>query len=471
MHLYLVGAGPVGLVTAVGMTKLGHHVTVADIDRRRIENLRAGVSPIYEPGLAEAIQEEAGSGHLRFTTELSPPADAACSIVTVSTPVGPGGTLSTANVEAAVRVIFEVAPPDHVIVIRSTLPIEGVDRLVALRAGRPDGAAIVTNPEFLREGSALANFERHDRIVVGWLERRDIGAAGVALALYDGISAPTLVADARSVTMIKLASNVFLAAKIAYANELARLCDAVGADIGTVVDGLGLDARIGRAFLTAGPGFGGSCLPDQAVALSVAAAVRGVATPLLDAVSRSNDAHQLAIIDLLGQLIDGGADPARVNSPRGATLLVGRRIALLGLAFKANTDDVRVSPALALARHLRAAGATVVATDPRAVPRARIADPELVTVTTVELAVEASDAVVVVTEWPEYGELDWRDLARRMRGDLVYDTRGIVSQERVREAGLRLASLGRADHPMTSMSNPASCDRSRSVRSLSPSPA
>jgi UDPglucose 6-dehydrogenase len=430
MHLFLIGAGHVGLVTAAGLARLGHHVTVADIDVDRIDGLRRGVAPVYEPGLEDALNACAAEGRLSFTTDLQPPADSAFSIVTVSTPTGPDGPLSTANVEAVVRSLLDATGPDHTIVVRSTLPVDGPARLLALRGDGPDRPAIVTNPEFMREGSALGDFERPDRLVVGWLEERDQPAANAVLALYDGIAAPTLVADARSVALVKLATNVFLATKVAYANELARICDVVGADVDTVADGIGLDPRIGRAFLTAGPGYGGSCLPEQAIALSLITAARNIPTPLIAAVSHSNETHQRAIVDRLATLVGG--------------TLRDRRVAVLGLAFKANTDDVRESPALSLAEYVREAGAEVVGTDPRAAAKARRLDPELRTADTVEEAVTDADAVLVATEWRDYATLDWVDLARRMRGDLVYDTRDVVPAAAVTAAGLRYASLGRS---------------------------
>jgi UDPglucose 6-dehydrogenase len=458
MHLFLIGAGHVGLVTAVGLARLGHRLTVADIDAGRIAGLAQGIPPVYEPGLEDALARSAEAGLLAFTTDLTPPADCRFSIVTVSTPTGPDGPLSTVNVEAVVAGLLAATGPDHTIVIRSTLPVDGPARLLALRAAHPDGAAIVTNPEFMREGSALADFDRPDRLVVGWIEQGDETAARAVLGLYAGIEAPTLVADARSVALVKLATNVFLAAKVAYANELARICDVVGADVDVVADGIGLDPRIGRSFLTAGPGYGGSCLPEQAVALSLITAARDIPTPLIEAVSRSNETHQRAIVSRLAALIGAGAavgagagagtGSTGATGPAGAVAgpggLEGCRIALLGLSFKANTDDVRESPALSLARYMREAGATVVGTDPRAIAKARRADPELLTEDSVQAAVAGADAVLVATEWRDFATLDWVDLATRMDGDLVYDTRDIVPGDIVRAAGLRYASLGRS---------------------------
>jgi UDPglucose 6-dehydrogenase len=439
VHLFLLGAGHVGLVTAVGFARLGHQVTVADLDAARIAGLAKGRPPVFEPGLTEALIAGLTNGSLAFTTELDPPADARFSFVCVNTPTGPDGPLSTANVEVAVARLLASVGPDHVIVVRSTLPLDGPGRLEAVAAatGVADRAAIVTNPEFMREGQALEDFDRPNRVVTGWLEPRDQPAAQAVIDLYAPLGAPSLVADARSVALIKLGSNVFLGMKISFANELARVADATGADSEAVIAGIGLDSRIGTAFLRPGPGIGGSCLPEQAIAIALQTAALDVETPLLSAVHRSNAVHQREIVTRLETLLGG----------RGA--LAGRRIALLGLAFKADTDDVRESPALALAANLRAAGAEVLAHDPRAEGRARLADPMLAIAATPLEALRDADAVVVSTEWADYRTLDWVAGAAAMRGTLVYDTRGVVDVDAARAAGLRLERLGRpsADQP------------------------
>jgi UDPglucose 6-dehydrogenase len=433
VHLFLLGAGHVGLVTAVGFARLGHRVTVADLDAARIAGLADGRPPVFEPGLTEALVAGLADGSLAFTTELDPPRDAQFSFVCVNTPTGPDGPLSTSNVEAALARLLSTAAGDHVIVIRSTLPLDGPDRLVAVAAasGRGERAAIVTNPEFMREGQALEDFDRPNRVVTGWLEPRDQAAAQSVSDLYAPLGAPSLVADARSVALIKLGSNVFLGMKISFANELARVADATGADSESVIAGIGLDTRIGTAFLRPGPGIGGSCLPEQAIAIALETAALDVEAPLLSAVHRSNAVHQREIVARIETLLGGAGS------------LAGRRIALLGLAFKADTDDVRESPALALAANLRAAGADVVAHDPRAERRARIADPTLSIAASPLGALQDADAVVVATEWADYRVLDWVAGAAAMRGTLVYDTRGIVDVEAARAAGLRLERLGR----------------------------
>ena len=431
MHLFLLGAGHVGLVTAVGFVRLGHRVTVADLDESRIGALNEGRIPIFEPGLSEAVSNGIANSSLTFTTNLTPPADSRFTFVCVGTPTGPAGPLSTEHVEAATARLLDDVGPEHTIVIRSTLPLDGPAHLSALAAGRPKRAAIVTNPEFMREGQALEDFDRPNRIVTGWLEPQDARAAEAVLELYAPLGAPSLVADSRSVALIKLGANVFLGMKIAFANELARVADATDADIETVIQGIGLDARIGTSFMKPGPGFGGSCLPEQAVAIALETVALDVEAPLLSAIHRSNATHQRQIVDRIQSLLGG----------RGS--LAGRRIGMLGLSFKANTDDVRESPALALAANLRAAGASVLAHDPRAEARARLADPQLQVAATAQDAIEGADAVVVATEWPDYGELDWAAAAASMPGRLIYDTRGVVDLGAAAAAGFLVERLGR----------------------------
>lgn len=433
MHLFLLGAGHVGLVTAVGFARLGHRVTVADLDAVRIADLTSGRPPVFEPGLTDALVDGLANGSLAFTTQLDPPADAPFTFVCVSTPTDAGGPLSTVNVEAAVARLLTGAAPGHTIVIRSTLPLGGPNRLATLAAatGRSDRPAIVTNPEFMREGQALEDFDRPNRVVTGWLEPRDQPAAQAVIDLYAPLGAPSLVADARSVALVKLGSNVFLGMKVQYANEMARVADATGADIAAVIAGIGLDTRIGTAFLKPGPGIGGSCLPEQAIAIALETAALDVEAPLLSSVHRSNAVHQREIVSRLEKLLGGPGS------------LRGRRVAQLGLAFKADTDDVRESPALALASNLRAAGADVLTHDPRAERRALLADPTLAIAPTALEALTGAEAVVVATEWAEYGAIDWVAAAAAMHGTLVYDTRGIVDLEAASAAGLRVERLGR----------------------------
>jgi UDPglucose 6-dehydrogenase len=437
LDLLVVGAGYVGLTTAAVFAGLGHRVTVQDLDQARVAALNAGRSPIFEPGLDDVIAEHTAAGRLSFTTSVELAESTAVAFVCVPTPASGEGLLDTSIVESVVARLRGDLAADRTIAIRSTLPLHGPERLDAV-VGAAVGPAVVINPEFMREGHALADAGKPSRVVVGWLRPADEPGARVVAGLYEPLEAPTILADARSVVLLKLASNVFLAAKIAFADELARFCDAIGADVGTVVDGLGLDPRIGRAFLEAGPGFGGSCLPEQADTIAVEASRWGLRAPLMASIGSSNRVHQEEIVATLAGAIEGG--------------IRGARVALLGLAFKANTDDVRNSPALVLGRALREAGAEVVGYDPVAGAAARLADPALVTAGSVAEAVSGADAAVVVTEWSEFREIDWGAIATAMRGDLVYDTRRIVDARAVTDAGLRYAGLGRGGAALRSPS-------------------
>jgi UDPglucose 6-dehydrogenase len=430
VRLFLVGGGYVGLTTAVGLAAAGHVVLVHDIDHDRVRALSAGRSPIFEPGLEESLRAQLATGRLSVTAEPSPPRDTDAAIVCVPTPRGADGLLDTTIVEGVVTRLQACLPASAVIGVRSTLPLHGPDRLQTIATARASGPTIVVNPEFMREGHALADFNAPSRIVVGFLGPGDRPAAESFARLYDWLDAPVVIADAKSVVLVKLASNVFLGMKIAFADELARLSDSIGADIDLVADGLGLDPRIGRSFLTSGPGFGGSCLPEQAEAIAVEVASRGLAAPLLASIAVSNRTHGDEIVTNVGAQLEDG--------------LAGARIALLGLAFKANTDDVRESPALEMARTLRSRGAVVVGFDPVASLTARRADPDLEVVDTAEMAAAGAMAVVIVTEWPEFASLDWSRIRAVMRGDLVYDTRRIADGDAVRAASLRYVSLGRA---------------------------
>ena len=447
MDIFVVGAGYVGLTTAATLSHLGHRVVVHDLDPERTAILAAGRSPIFEPGLEDAIRAGLAAGRLRFTDDAEAPAETEAAIVCVPTPADAEGLLDTRAVESVVIRLLSSLPVDRIIAVRSTLPLHGPERLAAA-IGRASGAAVVVNPEFMREGKALDDARHPSRVVVGWLRPTDADAARRFAAVYEPLGAPMIIADAASVVLMKLASNVFLGAKIAFADELARLSDAIGADIGTVVDGLGMDPRIGRAFLDAGPGFGGSCLPEQAAAIAVETKRRDIDAPLMGSIASSNAAHQEQIVRAIaGHLAKG---------------LEGARVAVLGLSFKANTDDVRFSPALAIIRGLRRAGADVVAYDPVSPEAARRVDPALRTAASAAEAVRDADAVVVVTEWAEFAALDWSVLAPTLRGDLVYDTRRILAAADVERAGLRYVGLGRRPSARPAVAEPAGSSTSGS---------
>ena len=447
MHLLVVGAGYVGLTTAIVFAEQGHRVTVQDIDAARVERLNRGQSPIFEPGVEDALGRLVGSGRLRFTADDRTEADIRFAFVCVPTPLAADGLLDTTIVEGVVRRLRSSLPADGTVVVRSTLPLHGPGRLAAVAAG--PGPAVVINPEYMREGHALSDAGSPSRVTVGWLDMAGEPNARAVAELYAPLGAPSMVGDARSIVLVKLAANVYLGTKIAFADELARLCDAIGADVDTVADGIGLDPRIGRAFLDAGPGFGGSCLPEQAAAIATETTRRDVQAPLLESVAASNDRHMAEIV----RTVSGAL-------PRG---LAGARIAVLGLAFKANTDDVRMSPALAIVRAIRAGGGSAVAYDPVAAENARLADPALETAASAGEALAGSDAAILVTEWREFRDIDWAAAAATMRGDLVYDTRRLLDPAPVTAAGLRYAALGRGVPAAvaTAVASPAAAEARR----------
>ncbi|CAN5578135.1 UDP-glucose/GDP-mannose dehydrogenase family protein [soil metagenome] len=447
MDLGIVGGGYVGLVTAACLAHLGHTVVCVDIDAIRVERLQRGELPIREPGLDELVADGLARGRLRFANEPAAIHGADLVIVCVGT-LDAAEEWTDANVRRAVLGIASDSAAPRGIVIRSTL-LPGTARDIARDVAALDtGARLAHNPEFTREAVAVADFLSPDRIVIGVDDHpRDPAARALADALrrvYAPLEAPVLVTDLTSAETIKLASNVFLATKITFANELARLCAATGADVAAVVDGMGMDARIGRSFLSPGPGFGGSCFPSQARALPALAHGRGVRTPLMQAVWPSNEAQAEWLIDGVEQAL--------------GRALEGERVALLGLTFKAGTDDLRESPALRLAELMLARGANVAAYDPVGLDRgvallaARSVGgaPEggsprpgrVVAAASVEAACKGAAAVVVATEWPEFALLEWRRIAPLMDGDVVADGRHVVDVGSATDAGLRVFSLG-----------------------------
>jgi len=437
MDLSIVGAGYVGLVTAACLAHVGHHVACLDVDVARIERLRGGDLPVHEPGLDDLVADGLASGRLRFTADYADTRGSELIIVAV-------GTLDVDEewdgtiVRAAVRAIAADRELPRNIVIRSTL-MPGTAAALAdeLRLVDPD-VRLAHNPEFTREAVAVKDFLAPDRVVIG-VDGHDDGGLGTALAdalraVYEPLDAAVVVTDLTSAETIKVASNVFLAAKITFANEIARLTAATGADAQAVVDGMGLDKRIVRNFLSPGPGFGGSCFPSQARALPRLAAGLGVQTPLMDAIWPSNVSQADWLLD--------GLERAAGRS------VEGMRVALLGLTFKAGTDDLRESPAIRLGQALAARGATVVAFDPVSLESGTAMLARLAPDSTIEPASSAlaackgADAVVVATEWPEFGRLAWSEIAPSMNGNVIVDGRRMVDTEAATAAGLRVVALG-----------------------------
>ncbi len=436
MHIAIVGAGYVGLVTAACLAHVNHDVVCVDVDAARIERLHAGDLPVHEPGLDELVVEGLRSGRLRFTTEYADTRGAELVIVAVGT-LDADEEWDGSIVRAAVRGIAADPSLPRNIVIRSTL-LPGTARAIAAEVRDIDPSVVIAhNPEFTREAVAVRDFLDPDRVVIGVDGHRDSPGAAVAAALtelYEPLDAPIVVTDLTSAETIKVASNVFLSAKIAFANEISRLAAATGADAQAVVDGMGLDKRIGRPFLSPGPGFGGSCFPSQARALPQLAASYGVQAPLMDAIWPSN-------VSQADWLLDG------LERSTGRSL-AGMRVALLGLTFKAGTNDLRESPAIRLGSALLVRGASVVAYDPVslepgvALLRSSAPDASLEAASSAEEACAGAAAVVVATEWPQFAGLDWAAVAPTMAGDVVIDGRRVVDTAAAEAAGLRVVSLG-----------------------------
>jgi UDPglucose 6-dehydrogenase len=437
MDIAVVGTGYVGLVSGACLADFGHTVVCVDANPQRIDQLQRGEVPFFEPGLVELVQRNAGAGRLRFTTDMSYGIrDAAVILLAVGTPEGANGAADLSQIEGAVRSIAPYLDGRHrVVVTKSTVPA-GTGRWLAelLRTWAPAGADVdvVSNPEFLREGSAVSDFMRPDRVVIGTSSER---AASVMKEIYRPlylIETPVLMTDVATAEMIKCASNAFLAVKISFMNEIANLCDRAGADVHGVAKGMGLDKRIGSKFLHPGPGFGGSCFPKDTRALVALGTELGVPQLIVEHAIEVNERQKAITFEKMRDALGG---------------LRGRTVALLGLAFKPNTSDVREAPALYLCRALAEAGAKVRACDPVAVDEARLAlGPIAAQVTFVTDAYDAAagaDAVAIITEWNEYRSLDLTLLRDVMSGRVIVDARNVLDPLAVVAAGFTYYSTGR----------------------------
>ena len=419
----VIGTGYVGLVTAAGFAELGSEVWCVDIDANKIERLRRGEVPIYEPGLEELLQRNAA--RLHFSTDLADALEhARLLFVAVGTPPTHSGDADLSAVHAVVNAI--PAAKDRALVMKSTVPCgTGASLLRVFGEQGKDDLAYVSCPEFLKEGSAIKDFLNPDRVVVG----DDGGWAGDAVVeLYASLDAPLVRTDIASAEMVKLASNAFLATKISFINEIANVCEETGADVVEVARGMGLDDRIGPKFLQAGIGFGGSCFPKDVDALKQLAGNSGYHFQLLTAVIEVNELQKRRVIGKLQKHLGS---------------LAGKRVALLGLAFKPETDDMREASSLVLSARLHADGALVSAYDPVAEEQARALVSGITFADSALAAVQDADAVVLVTEWRELVALDWREVAAAMSGNLLIDGRNALDGETVQAAGLVYEGIGR----------------------------
>lgn len=411
----VAGAGYVGLTTGACLAYLGHVVTIIDVDAARIEGLQAARLPVSEPGLTELVAEGVAKGTLRFTTSVAEAVDGAeFHFVCVPTPDDGGGNTDLSMVEAAVAEAVPHLAAGSLIVVKSTVPI-GTCRRLADEVAR-FGVGVVSNPEFLQAGDAVARMLSPSRIVVG-AESEEL--ADRVVHLYESLEAPVIRTDTVSAELVKLAGNAYLSVRLSFINEVAALGGTVGADIDDLLDGVGADPRIGRSYLEPGPGWGGSCLPKDARSLYRSAAGLGVELAVLQATLDANERQFDRVVAAVADGLDGD--------------LAGRRIGVWGLTFKSGTDDQRDSPSLRVVERLIAAGASVRAHDPQ-VSTAPKDGMELAD--SAHAAVADADALLVMTGWPEYGGVDPADVAAAMAGHLVVDARGMLDLAAYREAGL-----------------------------------
>ena len=449
MNICVVGSGYVGLVTGACLADFGMNVTGVDKIASKVEALQQGEIPIYEPGLRSIVRKNMEAGRLRFTTDLGPAIeDARAVFIAVGTPPRPDGSADLTFIEEVARSIGRHLNNYKVVVTKSTVPTgtgQKVEKIVAEESGGSHEFAVVSNPEFLREGSAIDDFLRPDRVVIG---TRDPRAIEIMLQIYSPLrvaDVPFVVTDVESAELIKYASNGFLATKISFINEVAALCEAFGADVEVVSQGMGLDSRIGPKFLHPGPGFGGSCFPKDTRAVAQLAHEKGQKFRIIDAVLEANEATKDRMLDkirgALGELPPSGAQGE----------FDGKTVAVLGLSFKPDTDDIRESPALPIVEGLSAGGATVRAFDPEAMPACRDLYPDVVYCDDPYDAASGADALVILTEWNQFRALEFKRLKTLLNQPLVIDLRNIYQPAQMAAAGFRYISVGRpegrADRP------------------------
>jgi UDPglucose 6-dehydrogenase len=426
----VIGTGYVGLTTASCLAELGHHVIGLDIDEGKVASLQAGRATIYEPGLEEILRRGLNEGRLRFTSDYSEAIpDADFVFVAVGTPMGRRGEADLVFVKQAAKSIAGAMKKTLTIVNKSTVPIgtgDIVSRIVGENLRREIPFQVVSNPEFLREGSAIRDFMHPDRLVFGSHSR---SAADQVAALYSKLETRILITDLHTAEMIKYASNAFLATRISFINEIARICERVDADVKVVSEGMGLDRRIGPLFLDAGIGYGGSCFPKDVKALARMAETMGYHPELLDAVMEINLDQRTLVVEKLREVLGGLRDQV---------------IGILGLAYKPNTDDVREAPSIDVIQSLQQKGARVRAYDPRAVPVLKRLLNGLEYCSDAYKTAEGADALLLVTEWEEFRTLDLERIKRLMRRPVIVDGRNLYNPDTMRDLGFVYRGVGRS---------------------------
>ena len=435
MHICVVGTGYVGLVTGACLADFGINVTCVDKDEEKIAKLLDGEIPIYEPGLDSLVEKNARSGRLHFSTDLAPAIQQALAIfIAVGTPPKEDGSADLSYVVQVAEAIADNLNGYKVVVTKSTVPIgtgQLIEKIITERESEAHPFSVVSNPEFLREGSAIADFMRPDRVVIG---ARDAQAVAIMKDIYSPlylIETPFVITNVESSELIKYASNAFLATKITFINEVAELCDRLGADVHHVSRGMGLDKRIGPKFLHPGPGYGGSCFPKDTQAMSEIARKAGRPFEIVDTVIEVNNRIKERAVERVQEAI--GED------------LNGKTVAVLGLSFKPETDDMRDSSSIPLVTALVEGGAKVKAFDPVAMDNARGMLPEAVQYCEDSYdAAEGADAMIIVTEWNQFRSLDMERVRSSLKQPVVIDLRNLYDPKRMKDQGFRYSSIGRA---------------------------
>ena len=442
LNVCIIGTGYVGLVTGTCFAEIGHHVVCVDTDPDKIARLKKGEIPIYEPGLSDLVLKNVAEGRLSFATDISEVARSPhdfyfLAVGTPSRDEDGAADLSyvyraTEDAAIAIKQADEAGTQYPVFVTKSTVPV-GTSKAIAELVGKhlpEDRFAVASNPEFLREGNAVKDFMEPDRIVVGSRSERARTLLEVLYRPLTRSGRPLVVTSTvETAELIKYAANAFLATKVTFINELSRLCEKVGANVQELALGIGLDPRIGNQFLNAGPGYGGSCFPKDTKALVKTANDNDSPIEIVEAVVRANDRHKNAMVEKIRTTLGGS--------------LSKKKIAVLGLAFKANTDDMRDAPALTILPALIAYGAEIKAYDPIAEEQARKFLPDIGYAASVEEAVKDADAVVILTEWPDFQTLNWSALAENMAAPIIIDLRNIYSSAQAKSMGLLYVPLGR----------------------------
>jgi UDPglucose 6-dehydrogenase len=429
MNICVIGTGYVGLVSGVCFSDIGNNVTCVDIDYDKIEKLKKGIIPIYEPGLEELVLKNIEKERLFFTTDLAEGMkDAELVFIAVGTPPKENGEADLQYVESAARAIGEHLKDYKVIVTKSTVPVgtgKRIKEIIKEVAGH-DNFDVASNPEFLREGSAIYDTMNMERAVIGVESER---AGELLIELHRPFQTNIVLTDIETAEMIKYASNAFLATKISFINEIANLCELVGADVTKVAEGMGFDKRIGSAFLQAGIGYGGSCFPKDTSALVKIAEKAGYDFKIVKDVEKVNKMQRFRVIDKLLEAFDGN--------------IADKKIAVLGLAFKPNTDDMRDAPSVDIIPILQQKGANVLAYDPVANENAKKVIPGLQVAENLTEALEGADAVLILTDWPEFKEIKLDELAQLLEEKIIIDGRNIFDLQQMKENGFYYASIGR----------------------------